>query len=142
MTHEVLSKVEADMKIFGMGPVSDSQDPLVHPMKQTTADMVWTGVIYRWGYVGLILFILIYLFAIIMAYTLYMKTVEDISQLSLLLFLFIISQVLESFVSWTFLSGHGYAIGLWYFAVLSALLGINHFKTRSDENPGLETEGR
>jgi len=33
----------------------------------------------------------------------------------------LVSQILEGITSWTFLSGHGYATGLWYFAMVAVL---------------------
>lgn len=62
-----------------------------------------------------------------------MKSEGVISDLALMFLLFIISQIIESFVSWTFMSGHGYATGLWYFAMLSALIGFDTDKGFSDE---------
>lgn len=125
MSGIIISNMDEDKKIIGMGPVTENQVPLVKPMRQTTADMVWTGVIFRWGYIGFILFILLYISSVIRAYYLYMKYEGVISNLALMFLLYIISQVIESFVSWTFMSHHGFAIGLWYFAMLSVLVGFN-----------------
>ena len=44
------------------------------------------------------------------------------SQLALMLLLIIISQILESFISSTFMSADRYAMGLWYLGMLSGLL--------------------
>ena len=132
MSRIIISNMEEDKKIFGMGPVTENQLSLVRPMRQTTADMVWTGVIFRWGFVGLIIFILLYIFSISKAYIFYMKDEGVLSDLALLFLLFIISQIIESFVSWTFMSGHGFATGLWYFAMLSALVGFYENKELSD----------
>jgi len=133
MTRTIISNIDEDKKIFGMGPVTENQVSLVRAMRQTTADMVWTGVIFRWGFIGLILFILLYIFSIIKAFFFYMKSEDVLSDLALLFLLFIISQIIESFVSWTFMSGHGFATGLWYFAMLSALVGFNKNTLLSDE---------
>ncbi len=129
----IISNIDGTKKMLGMGSVSEKQLPWVTDMKQTTADMVWTGVIFRWGIVGLILFILLYFFSIISAFNFYMKSEGVLSDLALLFLLYIISQIIESFVSWTFMSGHGFAIGLWYFAMLSALVGFNKNKGLSNE---------
>jgi hypothetical protein len=129
----VISNIDADKKIFGMGPVTENQIPLVKTMRQTTADMVWTGVIYRWGYFGLGLFILLYFFALLKSYFYYMNSETDLADLGLLFMLFIFSQIIESFFSWTFMSEHGYAVGLWYFAMLSAVLGFTRIIKPSDE---------
>jgi hypothetical protein len=133
MSGIIISNIDADKKLFGMGPVTENQIPLVKTMRQTTADMVWTGVVYRWGYVGLALFILLYFMALIKGYFYYMNSETDLSDLALLFMLFIFSQIIESFFSWTFMSEHGYAIGLWYFAMLSAIMGITRITKPSSE---------
>lgn len=125
-TAEVISKIGQNKKILGMGPITEAQSSKVVDMRATTADMVWTGVIFRWGIAGLVLFILIYIFAGFKAFQLFMSTEGVLSDLSLLFFIYILSQIIESFVSWTFLSGHGITTGLWYFALLSTL---SKFKT-------------
>lgn len=124
-TKAVLSKIDKYKIIFGMGPVTDIQISGVSEMKGATSDMVWVGIIYRWGILGLIIFILIYIFSLFKSYYLYMKSENIISDFALLIFLYTISQILEGFVSWTFLSGHGYAIGLWYLSLLSAMIFYN-----------------
>ena len=124
-TGEILSKIDENNKILGMGSASEFQSKLFIPMRSATADMVWTGVIFRWGFGGLILFIIIYISSITRAFNFYMKSNGVLSDLALLFLIYLVSQVIESFTSWTFLSGHGYAIGLWYFAMTSALVGLN-----------------
>lgn len=123
MTGYTFKKIDGAHIVQGMGSVTEKQVPWVTQMKQTTSDMVWAGVVFRWGYAGLVLFALLYIFSIIRAFELYMKTEGLVSDLALMFLLLIISQIIESFVSWTFLSGHGYAMGLWYFAMLSVLVG-------------------
>jgi len=123
-TAEVVSKIDRNKKTLGMGPVTEAQSTQVANMKQTTSDMVWTGVIYKWGFLGLILFIMIYISSGFKAFSLYFKAEGIFSDFGLLFFVFIISQIIEGFVSWTFLSGHGFATGLWYFAMLSAIITL------------------
>ncbi len=124
MTGLIVASMDADKKILGMGPVTESQVSWVKQMRATTADMVWTGVIFRWGIVGLILFILLYIFSGFNAFNFYMKTEGVLADLGLLFLLYVFSQIIESFVSWTFMSAHGFATGLWYLGMLSALIGI------------------
>lgn len=133
MSGIIISNIDADKKIFGMGPVTENQIPMVKSMRQTTADMVWTGVIYRWGYAGLLLFVLLYLFALFKGFFYYMNSESDLADLALLFLIYIFSQIVESFFSWTFLSEHGYAIGLWYFAIFSAVLGATKTKKPPEE---------
>ncbi|MFC2081156.1 O-antigen ligase family protein [Bacteroidota bacterium] len=126
MTGNVISKMDDDKKILGMGPITEIQMTRVIQMRQTTADMVWTEVIFRWGYVGLFLFSLLYILSLTGSLKLFFKSQGLLANLSILLFLILISQIIGSFFSWTFLSGHGFAIGLWYFAILSSLLVSNN----------------
>lgn len=129
MTGLIISSMDEDKKILGMGPVTENQVSWVREMRATTADMVWTGVIFRWGFVGLMIFIFLYFFSGTNAFIYFMKSEGVLSDLGLLFLLYIISQVIESFVSWTFMSGHGFATGLWYIGMLSALMG---FSERND----------
>jgi len=133
----VISKLPGNKKMFGMGSVTKAQTPEVIQMQETTADMVWPGVIYRWGFAGLILFILIYLFSSINAFNFYFRTEGILSDFSLLFLIYIISQFVESFVSWTFLSAHGSVTGLWYFAILSSILKFK--KASFNNNERLES---
>jgi hypothetical protein len=125
MTGLIVASMDEDKKIFGMGPVTESQVSWVRAMRATTADMVWTGVIFRWGIVGLIFFILLYVASGFSAFNFYMKTEGVLADLGLLFLLYAISQIIESFVSWTFMSGHGFATGLWYLGMLSALVRMS-----------------
>jgi hypothetical protein len=91
-------------------------------MRIVTWDLVWTGVIFRWGIIGFVLFILLYIASILKAFTLFMKRDDVLSKLASMLLLVIVSQLLESFVSSTFLSSNRYGLGLWYLGILSALI--------------------
>jgi len=123
-TKSTISNMDKYKRILGMGSITNIQSPEVLVMDRTTSDMVWAGVIFRWGFAGLGLFILIYIYATIKAFKLFVKSDGIISDLALMIFLYIVSQIMESFVSWTFLSGHGLATGLWYFAILATLSGF------------------
>jgi len=125
MTGIVISSIDDNKKILGMGPVTENQISWVTEMDLATSDLVWTGVIFRWGFIGLFLFVLLYIFSLTKAFFFYLKSDGVLSDLALMFILFIFSQFIESFVSWTFLSAHGFTTGLWYFAMLSALLGSN-----------------
>jgi hypothetical protein len=115
----------AEKNITGVGPVTEIQFHGAEDINDTTADMVWTGVVFRWGYIGLGLFILLYLISAFNAFNLFMRNTGILSQFGLLLLLVIISQMIEGFTSWTFLNPGHFALGLWYFAVLSALTGFD-----------------
>ncbi len=130
-TSNIISHMDPVNKLLGEGPVTEKQSDWVPDMELATSDMVWSGVIFRWGFIGLFFFILLYTFSIIKAFKFYMNSDGLHSNLVLFLLIYIISQILESFVSWTFLSEHGLATDLWYFAVLSWILG---FKSNGGKN--------
>lgn len=121
-TGEIIEKIEPDKLILGYGPVTETQLSLVRNMRVTTWDLVWTGVLFRWGIIGVVLFVLLYTVSILKAFYLFMKRDDVLSKLALMLLLVIVSQAIESFVSATFLSTDRFATGLWYLAMLSALL--------------------
>ncbi|MDO9256854.1 MAG: O-antigen ligase family protein [Bacteroidales bacterium] len=124
-TSEILDKIDNDKLLIGFGPVTEAQLTWVEAMRKTTYDLVWTGVVFRWGYIGLVLFVLLYLISIVKAFNLFMKGERELSLLSLLFLLMIISQLIESFVSSTFLADNRIAMGLWYLAMLSGLIEIS-----------------
>jgi len=124
-TGEIFRKMGSEKIIAGLGPVTDVQYHGASSVDDTTADMVWTGVVFRWGYIGLIIFAFLYLVSLARAYSLFMNSEGILSQLGLLFLLVIVSQILESFTSWTFLNPGHFALGLWYFAFLSALIGFD-----------------
>lgn len=123
-TSSVFEKVVGPKVLTGFGPVSTTQIAWVEDVRVITWDLVWTGVVFRWGYAGLCLFILLYIFAIIKALQKFSKTDSVLSKLMLVLLLVTVSQLLESIVSSTFLSGDRFAMGLWYLGILSGLLSI------------------
>ncbi len=120
-TAGVVESIDAGKIIFGMGPVTEDQEPSVPAMKSITSDMVWTGVAYRWGLIGVVAFILLYVYAFLKSYKIFVKSTGLISLMALMFMIILISQFLEGITSWTFLSGHGYATGLWYFAMVAVL---------------------
>jgi hypothetical protein len=131
-TNEVISKIDGNNQFFGMGPVTSNQLSVVDDMVAATYDMVWAQVIFRWGFIGLLLFVVLYCLSGILSFRLYMNSEGIISDLSLVFLIFIISQIIESIFSFTFLSDRGISTGLWYFAMLMGLLGINRSKGLAD----------
>lgn len=121
-TGEIIGLIGGNKALLGYGPVTEIQVSWVQYMRVATYDMVWTGVIFRWGFIGLVLFVLLYSVSIVKSLFLFKKSDEILSQLALFFLLFIVSQAVESFVSSTFLSANRYTMGLWYFGMLSALL--------------------
>jgi hypothetical protein len=124
-TGEIFHKLGPEKTLAGVGPVTEAQYLGSEEIDDASADMVWTGVVFRWGYIGLALFILLYLVSLLKAFSLFMRRDGILSKFGLVLFLTIVSQVGESFTSWTFLNPGHLAMGLWYFAFLSALSGFN-----------------
>jgi hypothetical protein len=121
-TGEIFESIEPDKLILGYGPVTETQLSLVRSMQVTAWDLVWTAVLFRWGIIGTALFVLLYSVSILKAFNLFMKRNDILSKLALLLLLIIVSQLVESFVSETFLISDRYALSFWYFGMLSALL--------------------
>ena len=132
MSRNVISNIDEEKKIIGMGSVTKYQTYWAVLMKEALADMVWTGVIFRWGFVGLVLFIFLYIYSLFKAFILFMKSDGVVSDLALLVLLYLFSQIIESFIDWIFMSEHGYATGLWYFAILSVLLGYKKNEVSQD----------
>lgn len=124
-TSEIIDYISGDKILIGFGPITETQLPFVENMRIVTFDLVWTGVVFRWGYIGLALFILLYSISLVKAFRLFIQGEGLISQLALLVLLTIISQLIESFVSSTFMADNKIAMGLWYFAVLSGLIEIS-----------------
>jgi hypothetical protein len=132
MSRNVITNIEGNKLVLGMGAVTENQTYWAFLMKQALADMVWTGVIFRWGLVGTILFILLFIFSLFKAFNLFMKSEGVVSDLALLVILYLFSQIIESFIDWIFMSEHGYSIGLWYFAILSLILGYKKNEISQD----------
>ena len=135
MSRNVITNIEDNKIILGMGAVTENQTYWAILMKQALADMVWTGVIFRWGLVGTILFILLFIFSLFKAFNLFMKSEGVVSNLALLILLYLFSQIIESFIDWIFMSEHGFATGLWYFAILSLILGYKKNEIPPERDP-------
>jgi hypothetical protein len=133
-TKEIFDYITGEKWILGFGPITDNQVPVVSTMKSTTADLVWTGVMFTWGIGGVLLFVLLYVFGILKAFNLFIKGDIVLSKFGLLFFLVIISQLIEGFASWTFLAPDKYGMSLWYFAILSGLYA--QFKATETEQAG------
>lgn len=129
-TNEVINQIGPAKSLLGYGSVTETQMPSVTHMKAVTADMAWTEVVFRWGFAGLILFLLLFIGAAIKAFYLYIKTDGIFSDLALLSLLTVISQVIESFTSWTFMSPNRFVMSFWYFGLLSALI-VSYKKTET-----------
>jgi hypothetical protein len=121
-TGEVFEKLDAGKSIIGFGPVTSAQVPWVEVVKSTTADLVWTEVVFRWGYLGLVLFAALYIISLVKAYFIYLKSDGNRSKLAILILLVVFSQIIEGFASSTFMTPHRFALSLWYFSILSVLI--------------------
>lgn len=133
----VINKMDPVKVIFGYGSVTETQLPFMKFVKKATDDMAWAEIIFRWGYLGLILFFLLYIISLFKAFFLFMKNDGLISQLALLFLLMIFSQVIDSFTQATIMYPNRFPLSLWHFGILSALLIANN----SHENiRGIEDE--
>lgn len=121
-TEEIIEKIDDQKVWIGFGPVSEIQLPFVEYIKAVTSDMAWTGVVFRWGYIGMIMFLILFLGVARNSLLIYFRTDGTSSDLALLFFLTTVSQISESFTSWTFMSPDRAPLSFWYFAVFSGLL--------------------
>ena len=78
-------------ELFGEGPVTEKQFDGIRDMELATSDMVWAGVIFRWGFLGLFLFALLNIFSVYHAFKFYMNSEGLLSELSLFFLIYIIS---------------------------------------------------
>ena len=131
-TERIINKLDTEKVLLGNGSVTENQTPYIKIVNAAAADMGLAEVVYRWGYLGLVLFALLFISSIIKAFMLFIKNEGIVSQLALLLLLTIVSQVLESFISFTFMSPNRFAMGLWYFGILSALIEYNKAIIKSE----------
>jgi len=144
-TERVIDRMNTSKRLFGYGSVTEKQNPFVKVVDGATADMGWAEVVFRWGFIGLVLFVLLYIGSMIKAFFLFLRTDGLVSQLSLMLLLTIISQVIEGFTSYTIMSPSRFAMALWYFGILSALLMVYGKKekniiTESDMKESYKTD--
>jgi len=86
-TSEIFHRMGDEKRFTGTGPVTEIQYHGAEDINDTTADMVWTGVVFRWGYIGLAFFILLYLISAFKAFNMFLKNNGILSQFGLLLFL-------------------------------------------------------
>lgn len=144
-TERVIDRMNTSKRLFGYGSVTEKQNPFVKVVDGATADMGWAEVVFRWGFIGLVLFVLLYIGSMIKAFFLFLRTDGLVSQLSLMLLLTLISQVIEGFTSYTIMSPSRFAMALWYFGILSALLMVYGKKekniiTESDMKESYKTD--
>jgi len=127
-TSQIINHMDQEKMLFGYGSVTETQNPYVIVMHKVTADMAWTEVVFRWGFLGLTIFMLLYVSSIMKAFFLFLKTDGITSQLALLLLLTIASQIVEGFTSFGIMSPSRFALGLWYFGILSGLIATNKYQ--------------
>jgi hypothetical protein len=130
----VVNKMDPVKVLFGYGSITETQLPFVKFVNKATADMAWAEVVFRWGYLGLFLFFLLYVVSLFKAFFLFMRTDGIVSNLALLLLLTIFSQTIEGFTQFTIMYPNRFPLALWYFGVLSALLIYNNSKKNSLKN--------
>jgi hypothetical protein len=133
-TDRVINRMDTQKVLFGYGSVTERQLPLVKMVDVASADMGWAEVIFRWGYLGLALFIILFVTSLIKSFFLFLRTEGIVSQLSLLILLSIISLIIEGFTSFSIMAPNRFAFGLWYLGILSALLIIKEPETSESEN--------
>ena len=120
-TDNVVNKMNTAKTLFGYGPVTESQTPFVKIVDAAATDMVWAEIVFRWGMVGSILFIFLYLYSVFFALRIFMFNEGIVSQLALGFLLTLVSQLIEGLTSITILTPNRIPLSLWAFGVLSAL---------------------
>ncbi len=132
-TDRMVYRMDAGKILFGYGSVTEKQSPFAKVVHAAAADMGYAEVIFRWGYLGLALFIILFISSLVKSFFLFLRNDGIVSQFALLLLLIIVSQLIEGFTSWIFMSPNRFAMGLWYFGVLSALIEfVKEKKERSE----------
>jgi hypothetical protein len=121
-TDRMVYSMDAGKILLGYGSVTEKQSPFTKIVHGAAADMGYAEVIFRWGFLGLALFVLLFISSIIKSFIIFLKNDGIVSQFALLLLLVIVSQLIEGFTSWIFMSPNRFAMGLWYFGILSALI--------------------
>lgn len=80
---------------FRMGPVTEDQEPSVPVMKSITSDMVWPEWHTGGGIIGIVVFILLYVYAFLKSYRIFVKSTGLISHMGLMFMIILVSQILE-----------------------------------------------
>lgn len=120
-TDKVVDKMNTTKTLFGYGSVTESQTPFVKVVDAAATDMVWAEIVFRWGMVGSMLFIFLYLYSIFFALRIFMLNEGLVAQLALGFLLTLVSQLIEGLTSITILTPNRIPLSLWVFGVLSAL---------------------
>jgi len=105
---------------FGLGfpqPASNAVDAHVYLW---SSDMTWLPIMYRFGYIGLMLFALLLAGFMARALWLSLKPPESRRELALTYFITIALTVIMGFQMWTFMQPSVYPMGLWILALVAA----------------------
>ena len=111
-----------DNVLLGNGFLGEQIDPGNLQISLWTADTVWVDVLYQMGVIGVLLFLSLYILWGMRALGVYFNSSGEQQFFGLVFFLMIIAEFVTGFSTWTFLDPRGYVLGLWYFAVLSAVV--------------------
>ena len=120
-TDNVMHKMNTTKTLFGYGPVTESQTPFVKVVDAAATDMVWAEIVFRWGTVGSLLFVFLYVYSIFFAFRIFMLNQGVVAQFALGFLLTLVSQLIEGLTSITILTPNRIPLSLWVFGLLSAL---------------------
>jgi len=120
-TDNVINKMNSTKTLFGYGPVTETQTPFVKIVDSAATDMVWAEIVFRWGMIGSVLFVFLYLYSILFALRIFMINEGLVAQLALGFLLTLASQLIEGLTSITILTPNRIPLSLWVFGLLSAL---------------------
>lgn len=107
-------------QLLGLGFPAAGSNPVDAHLHLWTSDMAWVSILYRLGWVGLVLFALVFAGFAVRSLTLSLQSPEERRYLGLVYLIAIVLTVILSFVSWTFMEERVYAMGLWLLAFVAA----------------------
>lgn len=112
--------IGAEGRVVGVGFTVASQSRRVSSIDYMSADLVWVPALYRFGFLGVALLVLMYLTTGWRALRLSLGGGGEAEFLALVLLAVVVGTFLEGFVSWTILNPSRYPLGLWVFALVAA----------------------
>jgi hypothetical protein len=105
--------------LTGLGMATVATNPAVLLFNQWTADITWVGVLFRYGMMGVILFVLLFIFSGVRTLREYFRSeVLENEEYWLMFFLLIVATFAESFISWTIFDYRNITLSLWFFVFI------------------------
>ena len=106
--------------LFGLGFPQPGSNPVDSHIWLWSSDMAWLPIMYRFGYLGLLLFGLLLAGYMARSLLLSLRPPELRRELALTYFIVLVMTVVMGFDNWTFMNPGVYPMGLWIFAAIAA----------------------